>query len=112
MTVGSDAESEEDSIIVSYCNHLSEQELYEDTAILMYTGSIVSVFKNKKMLTDVEKVPMMMRALTNGGHQDSSYYKWIFPGFFPVWFNEDSRVNILAWKDIRKKSHIAADINQ
>ena len=49
-----------------------------------------------------------MRALTNGGHQDSTE-KGILPGFFPVWVNRKSRMNILAWKDVRRKFRITAD---
>ena len=35
--------------------------------------------------------------------------KGILPGFFPVWLNEDSRIKILAWKDVREKFRITAD---
>ena len=84
---------------------------YEEDDILLDTGSTVSVFKNSKILTDIRKTGQTLRALTNGGHQDSNM-KEILPGFFPVWFNEKSRLNILAWRDVRERFRIAADTDQ
>ena len=49
-----------------------------------------------------------MRALTNGGYQDSDH-QGILPSFPPVWVNENSRVKILAWSDVRKKFRITAN---
>ena len=40
--------------------------------ILLYSQSRISVFKNNKgMLTNVRRSPHTLRAITNGGHQDS-----------------------------------------
>ena len=104
----SDEESDGESVILSFCNHLSEVKKYSNTDILLDTGSTVSVFNNRKMLTDIKTTPNTMRALTNGGFQDSNM-RGILPGFFPVWFNSESRLNILAWKDVREKFCITAD---
>ena len=101
VSMKSDADTDEESVIVSYCNHMAGEVKCDDTAILLDTGSTVSVFKNRKMLTDIETVQVKMRAVTNGGHQDSNE-KGILPGFFPVWVNQNSRLNILAWRDVRR----------
>ena len=52
-----------------------------------------------------------MRAYTNGGHQDS-VYKGYLPGFFEVWYNPQSMLNILSMKDVRKKYRITMDMQQ
>ena len=108
ISVDSEIRSEDSSLIVSFCNHLSSKKEYDEWDILLDTGSTISVFKTKKMLTDVKPSKETMRALTNGGFQDSKM-RGILPGFFPVWVNEQSRLNILAWKDIRERFRITAD---
>ena len=60
------------------------------------------------MLTDVKQTKQVTRALTNGGYQDLTK-QGILPDFFPVWVNEESRLNILAWRDVRKRFRITAD---
>ena len=108
ISVNSDAKSDDESVLLSFCNHLSATKTYDEGDILLDTGSTVSVFKNTKMLTDIKPSKQTMRALTNGGFQDSNT-KGILPGFFPVWVNKDSRLNILAWKDVRERFRITAD---
>lgn len=76
--------------------------------ILLDTGSTHSVFKNDKMLLNICKRTTTLRAFTNGGVQDSSMVAEL-PGFFKVWFNPKSMVNILSWADVRKKFRITAD---
>ena len=49
-----------------------------------------------------------MRAITNGGHQDSHLIGDL-PGFFPVWFNKNSMLNILSFAQIRKVYRITID---
>ena len=95
-------------MIFSYCNHLVEGKSYDDNSILLDTGSTVSAFRNTRMLTDIMDAGRTMRALTNGGHQDSRE-QGILPSFFPVWVNRGSRMNILAWRDVRKRFRITAD---
>ena len=101
-------EDDENEMITSYCYHLNGITYHDDDSVLIDTGSIVSVFKNEKLLEGVSEVNQTMRALTNGGHQDSRM-KGILPGFFPVWLNPNSRLNILAWSDVRRKFRITAD---
>ena len=42
-----------------------------------------------------------MHAITNGDHQDSHLIGDL-PGFFPVWFNKKSILNILSFAEVRK----------
>jgi len=46
------------------------------------------------MVINVKKSKTIMRAMSNGGHQDSRYVRYS-PGFFDVWVNEMSVMNIL-----------------
>ena len=69
----------------------------------------MSAFKNIKLLTDVKESSKKIRALTYGGFRDSTK-RGILPGFFPVWVNGDSRLNILDWKDARERYHITVDM--
>jgi len=81
---------------------------YGNTSILIETGSTFSVFNNSKMLLNIRPSGRTLKAYTNGGRQDS---KWIgdLPGFFPVWYNPKSMINILAWADVCDKYCITAD---
>ena len=106
--VGDEVDDEKEGVLMSYCYHLEEVKAHDDNDVLIDTGSTVSVFKNEKLLTKVHNVKQKMRALTNGGFQDSSR-KGTFPGFFEVWVNTSSRLNILAWKDVRRNYRITAD---
>ena len=67
VTVNSDTDSSDESVLITYYNHMTEENKYEDTAILLDTGSTVSVFKNRKMLTDIQETDVTMKALTNEG---------------------------------------------
>ena len=44
----------------------------------------------------------------NRGHQDSNKEGY-FPSFFKVWFNPKPRVNILSFKDVRKRFRVTVD---
>ena len=68
----------------------------------------MSVFKNRDLLTNIKECGSTLRAYTNGGHQDSSL-QGDLPGFFCVWYNPSSMVNILAWCDVRRKFRITTD---
>ena len=50
----------------------------------------------------------VLRAYTNGGHQDSTKVADL-PGFFKVWFNPKSMLNILSFAEVRKKFRVAMD---
>ena len=52
-----------------------------------------------------------MNAFTNGGIQESRFVADL-PGFFQVWYNPESMLNILAWCNIRKNFRITVDTNE
>jgi len=83
-------------------------EVDKNTSILIDTGSICSVFNNEKMLVNVRDSDSVLRAYTNGGHQDSTKVADL-PGFFKVWFNPKSMLNILSFAEVRKKFRVTMD---
>ena len=84
---------------------------YEDTNILLDKGSTFSVFKNHEMVLNIRKSPHVLKAHTNGGRQDSVQMADV-PGFFTVWFNPKSMINILAKSDVCNKFRITADTSK
>ena len=93
---------DEDSLVMSFQYLHGGEDRYDDTDILIDTGSTVSMIRNKKMLINITSSAKTLRAYTNGGHQDSNKVGE-FPGFFKVWYNPDSMLNILSFKDVRKR---------
>jgi hypothetical protein len=69
--------------------------------ILLDSQSTVSVFKNPDMLRNIRKSEKILRAITNGGYQDSSMIG-DFPNLGEVWFNTESIANILSLAEVRK----------
>lgn len=63
------------------------------------------------MVIDIKKSDKVMKAQRNGGTQESRY-KLFLPGFFKVWFNANSRFNILSWKDMMNLFRIMADTDE
>ena len=86
----------------------SKRQSYKDTDILLDTGSTFSVFKNQEMVLNIRSSYHVLKAYTNGGRQDSKQVADL-PGFFTVWYNPKSMINILSWRDVRKKFRITAD---
>jgi Zinc knuckle len=76
--------------------------------ILLDSQSTISVFKNPKMLQNIRKSDKVLRALTNGGYQDSNMVG-IFPNLGEVWYNENSIANILSLADVRKVCRVTMD---
>ena len=81
---------------------------YKDTDILIDTGSTFSVFKNPQMLLNIRESERKMKAYTNEGRQDFTLVGDL-PGFFKVWYNPRSMINILAWSDVANKYKITSD---
>ena len=81
-----------------------------DYSILIDTGSTFSVINFSKMLINVRKSNKTLRAIMNTRSQDH-VLKADLPGFFEVWYNPASKLNILAWSDVRKKFRITSDTN-
>ena len=85
--------------------HTTDQ--YFDS-ILIDTGSTCSVFCNEDLLQNIHQSNTILHAKTNGGSQDSTM-RATLPGFFDVWFNSQSMVNILAWCDVSEHYRITTD---
>ena len=78
--------------------------------VLVDSQSTISVFRNPHMLSNIRKSPHVLRAITNGGHQDSNMVE-DFPNLGVVWFNELSIANILSLSDGRKVCRVTMDIS-
>ena len=86
------------------------RKTYLDTDLLIDTESTCSVFKNLRMLTDVKQSKTVMRIVSNGEHQDSRL-NGMFPGFFCMWLNPDSLLNILLMSDVIDHFRVTMDLN-
>ena len=80
----------------------------DDFSILIDTGSTFSVIKNADMLLNIHDSNTTLTAVTNGGKQRHNM-EGDLPGFFEVWYNPKSKLNILAWSDVRKVFRITSD---
>ena len=79
--------------------------------ILLDSQSTVSVFKNRQMLSNIRCSGHTLRAMTNGGHQDSNMIG-DFPNLGPVWYNPASIANILSLADVRKVCRVTMDTDE
>mmetsp|Transcript_14743 Transcript_14743/g.21055 ORF Transcript_14743/g.21055 Transcript_14743/m.21055 type:complete len:154 (-) Transcript_14743:15-476(-) len=108
---GDNESSDKDSLCVEWAFSYYNNDVtsnYSNEDILIDTGSTVSVFKNESLLMNTKNAIGKLRAFSNGGWQDSTRVGMV-PKFFSVWFNPDSRLNILSFADVRKKYQITMD---
>jgi hypothetical protein len=80
----------------------------DPTWILLDSQSTISVFQNADFLTNIRRSEHVLRALTNGGHQDS-HMIGDFPNLGPVWYNQASIANILSLAEVRKVCRVTMD---
>ena len=105
----SDWDSDEDSLVISFTYLTNRERVKPDrTKVLIDTGSNCSVFNNIEMLENVRKSKHKLKAYTNGGSHESEY-KGFLPGFFEVWYNPNSMINILSFNDVSEKFRITMD---
>ena len=76
--------------------------------ILLDSQSTISVFNNPAMLTNIRDSGRTLRAITNGGHQDSTKVG-DFPNLGEVWFNEQSIANILSLSEVSQVCRVTMD---
>jgi Zinc knuckle len=76
--------------------------------ILLDSQSTISVFCNPDMLRNIRPSGHVLRAVTNGGSQESTLIA-DFPNLGEVWFNPESIANILSLADVRKVCRVTMD---
>ena len=108
---GTEYYSDDESVIMDFQFVMDDGGMYDERSILIDTGSTFSVMKNPKMVVNIRDSKKIMKAETNGGVQESNQ-KAFLPGFFEVWFNKQSKFNILSWKGVRKLFRITADTDE
>ena len=79
-----------------------------DTWVLLDSQSTVSVFKNRKLVSNVRPSTCTLRVHTNGGTQLSSQLGTV-ASFGDVWFNPATLANILSMAAVRKVCRITMD---
>jgi hypothetical protein len=79
--------------------------------ILLDSQSTISVFKNKRLLKNIRQSANVMRAITNGGHQDSNMIG-DFPNLGPVWYNPNSLANILSLAHVVTVCRVTMDTRE
>ena len=79
--------------------------------ILIDTGSNCSVFNNIEMLEGVRRSKHKLKAFTNGGSQELEY-RGFLPGFFEVWYNPESMIDILSFDEVSRKFRITMDTGE
>ena len=88
---------------------LQDHGILDPSWILLDSQSTISVFKNLGMLTNmIQKSAHTLRALTNGGRQDS-HMIGDFPNLGEVWYNSASIANILSLAEVRKVCRVTMD---
>jgi hypothetical protein len=89
----------------------AELAAIDPTWILLDSQSTISVFNNRDMLRNVRRSPHVLRAITNGGFQDSDMVGE-FPNLGEVWYNANSIANILSLADVRKVCTVTMDTSR
>ena len=79
----------------------------DKNSILIDTGSTFSCINNHKLLTDIKKCKPI-NGISNGGTMVTGYQGEL-PGFFAVYYNPESLLNILSFAEVRKKYRITMD---
>ena len=77
-------------------------------SILLDLQSTISVFYNPRMLKNIRRSEHTLRAITNGGYQDSNLVG-DFANLGEVWFNKNSIANILSLADVCSVCRVTMD---
>ena len=86
----------------------AKQHHIDPTWILLDSQSTISVFNNPTMLSNIRPSQQTLRAITNGGHQDSNMIG-DFRNLGVVWYNPSSIANILSLSEVRKICRVTLD---
>lgn len=105
-------DSDDESVEISFTYLTNKDRIQPDrNKILIDTGSNCSVFNNIEMLEGVRRSKHKLKAFTNGGSQESEY-RGFLPGFFEVWYNPESMINILSFDEVSKRFRITMDTGE
>jgi len=83
-------------------------DLIPSSWVLLDSQSTVSVFRNKRLLSQIRESMQHMKVFTNGGTQTSSMVGEV-RNFGTVWYNPQSLANILSLAEVRKKFCVTMD---
>ena len=92
----------------SFAQAATGHNLIPHTWILVDSQSTVSVFKNRRLLSNIRLSFKTLRVHTNGGTQTSTEMGTV-KNFGDVWFNTNSLANILSMAHVRKVCRITMD---
>ena len=85
---------------------------FKDTkSILMDSGSTFSCCNNPKLLVNIRDSIKPINGVSNGGVMVTSK-EGDLPGFFKVYYNPDSLMNILSLSDMRKRFRVTMDTSK
>lgn len=80
----------------------------DKSSLLIDTGSSFSCINNPKLLVNIREAEVPITGVSNGGTMVNNMEADL-PGFFKVYYNEKLLLNILSFKDVRKRFRITVD---
>jgi len=106
-----DAEDDDDSVVIGF-QHATIKDMpnrqVDHTNILLDTGSNCSVFNNQEYVRNIRHSELLLSAQNNGGELVSTHVGDL-PGFFEVWYNPDSIMNILSFDQVKDRYRVTLD---
>jgi len=101
-------EDDEDNGLIGFQHALIGDPEVDKDSVLIDTGSNCSMFNNHAMLQNIRESKDTLHAKSNGGELTSKHVGDL-PGFFPVWFNPKSMLNILSLAEVQQRYRTTMD---
>jgi hypothetical protein len=110
ITLDPDSDSDYESICADFifAHQFTKHSAEHQGRVLLDSGSSCSVFCDDSFLTNIQQSEHTLKAFTNGGSQESTY-RGDLGGFFRVWYNPESLINILSWSEVASQFRITTD---
>ncbi len=89
-------------------NVLTNKKANSDKIVILDSGSTISLFKSKNLVSNIREAPNKIELDTNAGSRIVDQVGDI-DGLGTVHFNENGIANIFALKDLRKKYRVTYD---